>query len=150
IRLASLFLTLPTRAFTGQQIIPSDGKGASRAFNADVSAGSSQVLRELAKPGFVGLAAFNNLAKTKVCRSHLSSQQMPKKWDESGFPDEGINFPDRPDLIPCKASKNFLFGCVRGNSLFSLLAIDSGLGSASEAAKKGIKSVSYGPIPYAS
>src|SRR5271165_1447116 len=28
--------------------------------------------------------------------------------------------------------------------------IDSGLGGASEAAKKGIKSVSYGPIPYAS
>lgn len=40
-RLASLFLTLPTRAFTGQQIMPSEGKGASRAFNADVSAGSS-------------------------------------------------------------------------------------------------------------
>ena len=33
---------------------------------------------------------------------------------------------------------------------FSLLAIDSGLGDASEAAKKGIKSVSYGSIPYAS
>jgi hypothetical protein len=28
--------------------------------------------------------------------------------------------------------------------------IDSGLGGASEAAKKGMKSVSYGPIPYAS
>ena len=28
--------------------------------------------------------------------------------------------------------------------------IDSGLGGASTAAKKGIKSVSYGPIPYAS
>jgi hypothetical protein len=27
---------------------------------------------------------------------------------------------------------------------------DSGLGGASEAAKKGTKSVSYGPIPYAS
>ena len=30
IRLASLFLTLPTRAFTGQQVISSDGNGASR------------------------------------------------------------------------------------------------------------------------
>jgi hypothetical protein len=28
--------------------------------------------------------------------------------------------------------------------------IDSGLGGASEAANKGMKSVSYGPIPYAS
>ena len=28
--------------------------------------------------------------------------------------------------------------------------IDSGIGGASEAAKKGMKSVSYGPIPYAS
>jgi len=28
--------------------------------------------------------------------------------------------------------------------------IDSGLGGASKAAKKGMKSVSYGPIPYAS
>jgi hypothetical protein len=28
--------------------------------------------------------------------------------------------------------------------------IDSGLGGASDAAKKGMKSVSYGPIPYAS
>jgi hypothetical protein len=28
--------------------------------------------------------------------------------------------------------------------------IDSGLGGASEAGKKGMKSVSYGPIPYAS
>jgi hypothetical protein len=28
--------------------------------------------------------------------------------------------------------------------------IESGLGGASEAAKKGMKSVSYGPIPYAS
>jgi hypothetical protein len=33
----------------------------------------------------------------------------------SGFPDQGGNFPESPDLIPCKAainSLNSLFGCV--------------------------------------
>ena len=30
IKLASLFLTLPTRALTGQQVIASDGQGAGR------------------------------------------------------------------------------------------------------------------------
>ena len=35
IRLASLFLTLPTLALTGQQVISSDGNDASRAFRSD-------------------------------------------------------------------------------------------------------------------
>jgi len=41
IRLASLFLTLPTRALTSQQVIPSDGYGARRALSWPGSVGSS-------------------------------------------------------------------------------------------------------------
>jgi hypothetical protein len=41
IRLGSLFLTFPTRALTGQQIISSDGNGASSALREEASAGSS-------------------------------------------------------------------------------------------------------------
>jgi hypothetical protein len=41
IRLASLFLTLPTRALTGQQVISSEGNDESRAFSSPGSAGSS-------------------------------------------------------------------------------------------------------------
>ena len=40
-RLESLFLTFPTRALTGQQVISSDGNGASRALREGTSAGSS-------------------------------------------------------------------------------------------------------------
>src|SRR5205807_1852908 len=36
-----LFLTLPTRELTGQQVISSEGNGASRAFSSAGSAGSS-------------------------------------------------------------------------------------------------------------
>ena len=41
IRLASLFLTFPTRALTGQQVISSEGNGLSRALSSVCSAGSS-------------------------------------------------------------------------------------------------------------
>jgi hypothetical protein len=44
IRLASLFLTLPTLALTGQQVISSDGNDTSRAFRSDGPAGSSPSL----------------------------------------------------------------------------------------------------------
>src|SRR6516162_11834173 len=41
IRLGSLFLTLPTRVLTGQQIISSEGYGASAAFKSRTVAGCS-------------------------------------------------------------------------------------------------------------
>jgi len=40
-RLGSLFLTLPTRALTGQQIMSSGGQGASSALSWGTSAGGS-------------------------------------------------------------------------------------------------------------
>src|SRR5215472_8038469 len=40
-RLGSLFLTLPTRALTGQQVIASDGHGARRGLSWRVSASCS-------------------------------------------------------------------------------------------------------------
>src|SRR6516162_10971064 len=40
-RPGSLFFTLPTRVLTGQQIIPSEGYGASKDFSCVGSAGSS-------------------------------------------------------------------------------------------------------------
>jgi hypothetical protein len=74
--------------------------------------------REIGFGGFEHLAAPSSPSRQRrglSGRSHLSSKQS-QKMDESGFPDEGKNFPDRPDLIRCKASKNSLFGCV-GNWL---------------------------------
>jgi len=41
ISVASLFLTFPTRALTGQQVISSDGNGASSALREGISADSS-------------------------------------------------------------------------------------------------------------
>jgi hypothetical protein len=70
------------------------------------------------KTGFereIGLGGFERLAvpsSPSRQRRGLSGQiafvgkANAKKADESGFPDEGKNFPDRPDLIPCKASRN--------------------------------------------
>jgi hypothetical protein len=40
-RLGSLFLTLPTRVLTGQQIMSSEGQGASSALSWGTSAGCS-------------------------------------------------------------------------------------------------------------
>ena len=58
--------------------------------------------------------------------------------------------PDSPleEGVSCElVSENAKFPASRENTGNF---IDSGLGGASEAAKKGMKSVSYGPIPYAS
>src|SRR6266851_179645 len=58
--------------------------------------------------------------------------------------------PDSPQEggVSCElVSENAKFPASRENTGNF---IDSGLGGASEAAKKGMKSVSYGPIPYAS
>jgi hypothetical protein len=55
--------------------------------------------REIGFGGFERLAAPSSPSRQRRGlseRSHLSSKQMPQKVAESGFPDEGKNFPDRP------------------------------------------------------
>jgi hypothetical protein len=54
--------------------------------------------REIGFGGFEHLAAPSSPSPQRrglSGRSHLSAKQMAKKADESGFPDEGKNFPDR-------------------------------------------------------
>jgi len=54
--------------------------------------------RKIGFGGFEHLAAPSSPSRQRrglSGRSHLSSKQMPKV-DESGFPDEGKNFPHRP------------------------------------------------------
>jgi hypothetical protein len=67
-------------------------------------------------------------------------RQTPRDWFVADSPLEGG--------VSCElVSENAKFPASRE---FTGNFIDSGLGGASEAAKKGMKSVSYGPIPYAS
>ena len=72
-------------------------------------------------------------------------------WAWLDVPRTGVEFaPDSPleGGVSCElVSENAKFPASRE---FTGNFIDSGLGGASEAAKKGMKSVSYGPIPYAS
>jgi hypothetical protein len=73
--------------------------------------------REIGFSGFEHLAAPSSPSRQRrglSGRSHLSSKQMPKSGRER-IPDEG-KISLIADLIPCKASKNSLFGCV-GNWL---------------------------------
>ena len=66
-----------------------------RAFHMD----KTGFEREIGFGGLEHLAAPSSPSRQRrglSGRSHLSAKQMPKKADESGFPDEGKNFPDRP------------------------------------------------------
>src|SRR5262252_7690844 len=65
IRLGSLFLTLPTRTLTGQHVISSDGKGASRALSWHGSTGSS--------PSHVDHASAPRTTGIRLCNSAHSS-----------------------------------------------------------------------------
>jgi hypothetical protein len=71
----------------------------------------------------------------------------------------------KPTIASSRADRRFVDSSLEGGVCCELVSenakfpasreftgnfIDSGLGGASEAAKKGMKSVSYGPIPYAS
>jgi hypothetical protein len=68
----------------------------------------------------------------------------PSEGDQAGFAyDSSLEGGVSCELV----SENAKFPASRE---FTGNFIDSGLGGASEAAKKGMKSVSYGPIPYAS
>jgi hypothetical protein len=75
-------LTLPTRALTGQQVISSEGKGASRAFNSDASAGSSPSQRGQASGlrttgiRFDAISSIANLANPKNYKSNTGD------WDQ--------------------------------------------------------------------
>ena len=84
---------------------------------------------------------------------HSDLRENSGKGPSGNFrrPDEKIRFAmDSPveGGVSCElVSENAKFPASRENTGNF---IDSGLGGASEAAKKGMKSVSYGPIPYAS
>jgi hypothetical protein len=60
-----LFLTLPTRALTGQQVMASEGKGASRDFSRASSAGCS--------PSHSGHASGARIAGIRLCSAAHSS-----------------------------------------------------------------------------
>jgi hypothetical protein len=78
----------------------------------------------------------------RECEIPVAGGGSPKPWIEFArdSPLEGG--------VSCElVSENAKFPASRENTGNF---IDSGLGGASEAAKKGMKSVSYGPIPYAS
>ena len=82
-------------------------------------------------------------------KAALASAEIPDghRWD---VPPKARFAPDSPleGGVSCElVSENAKFPASRENTGNF---IDSGLGGASEAAKKGMKSVSYGPIPYAS
>src|SRR5215472_1924961 len=65
IRLGSLFLTLPTRVLTGQQVIASDGYGARRALSCRGSVGSS--------PSHTGHVSGPRTTGIRLCSSAHSS-----------------------------------------------------------------------------
>jgi hypothetical protein len=67
-----------------------------RAFHLDKKPASSA--RSASAASSIWRCPLRLLGKDEVCRdrSHLSAKANAKKADESGFPDEGKNFPDRP------------------------------------------------------
>ena len=88
--------------------------------------------------------------KNSLSRSEPRTVRNPKNNQRINCPPRGEKPLDRksPIQVSCElVSENAKFPASRVNTGNF---IDSGLGGASEAAKKGMKSVSYGPIPYAS
>jgi hypothetical protein len=77
-RLRSLFLTLPTRALTGQQIISSEGQGASSALSSGTSAGCS--------PSQAGHASGLSTAGMRLWSSAHNSFRCRRDDREAAYP----------------------------------------------------------------